>query len=207
MLLPQGTEGNGFVDVIKFGEYEPVEGSNILKIADYVDATVAGKPLPPGSITPVEVVARLGALADATAKAVEYLRASLAAPNGGDSDGGDGGGGGGGGGDGDGGGGGGGADGLEQRTTTMTTAAATTGVAVVVGAELDATLKDLSAFASLGRCANALTHSRTRIPRAAAYCSSSSCCCCCCCRRRRRRRRYYCCCCCCYCGGLAPPAA
>jgi hypothetical protein len=193
VLLPQGTEGNGFVDVIKFGEYEPVEGSNILKIADYVDATVAGKPLPPGSITPVEVVARLGALADATAKAVEYLRASLAAPNGGDSDGGDGGGDGGGGG---------GADGLEPRTTTMTTAAATTGVAVVVGAELDATLKDLSAFASLGRCANALTHSRTRIPRAAAYCSSSCCCCCCC--RRRRRRRYYCCCC--YCGGLAPPA-
>jgi hypothetical protein len=178
VLLPQGTEGNGFVDVIKFGEYEPVEGSNILKIADYVDATVAGKPLPPGSITPVEVVARLGALADATAKAVEYLRASLAAP-----------------------------DGLEQRTTTMTTAAATTGVAVVVGAELDATLKDLSAFASLGRCANALTHSRTRIPRAAAYCSSSCCCCCCCCRRRRRRRYYCCCCCCCCCGGLAPPAA
>ena len=49
--------GNGFVDVLKFGQYEPVEGVDIIRLQDYVMAEVSGAT--PNGTTPVQIVANL----------------------------------------------------------------------------------------------------------------------------------------------------
>ena len=76
--VPGTSTPDGFVDVVKFAQYQPVEGSNIVRIPDYARAVAAGKT--PSGITPVQVVDNLRALAGAAEKAVDWLRASLPAP-------------------------------------------------------------------------------------------------------------------------------
>lgn len=49
--------GTGFVDVLKFGQYQPVLDSNILDVASYVQHKVNGQPIT--GISPVDVVNNL----------------------------------------------------------------------------------------------------------------------------------------------------
>ena len=69
---PEG--GSGFVDVVTFGSYSPVEDSNIATLKAYVSAVTASPPRPVVGVSPQQVAANLTSMAAAAEAAVKSLQ-------------------------------------------------------------------------------------------------------------------------------------